>query len=429
MSRTARLGGCLLLLVARAVAQDFHDDFNDLAGWNDLSTAITWGGYAGPVSAFTNEGGRVTLTAAAVANSGYTTASSLKTFTALDRQFAEPINHRASIVTIDFKAHWPAQATDAGDSGRFMVVLNHAYPTDGLSMVIDEKYNDLSEHWWARPSYHLRIRNGSSGTSMLLYGGGHDDLGEFEKYQSQWCLAGFISGAGGKTPANTGELDFPSNSWVQTVGSVVSSTPRLYRYVVAPDRQQLFVDGNGNDAIEAGELRAEMLLPEMTNAPLYHYFEQFEGLRLYWRGAKTNQQALLDWLTLSVEHLDTDGDGIEDRWEWRHFGETNALDGALAADPDRDGLSNEGEYWAGTDPTNAASVLGWRVIAPGVGDALVLAWPSVTDRVYRVRAATNLDLGFDQVITAGMAATPPWNAVTTRHDAFPRWYRIELDPD
>ncbi len=66
-----------------------QDDFSNLSQWQDLSTAVTWSGGG---SVFQTMGGVARLTALGGDVSGYTTASSLKTFTALDHRFAKPIN-------------------------------------------------------------------------------------------------------------------------------------------------------------------------------------------------------------------------------------------------------------------------------------------------------------------------------------------------
>ncbi|MEI6971612.1 MAG: hypothetical protein WCL44_08860, partial [bacterium] len=50
---------------------------------------------------------------------------------------------------------------------------------------------------------------------------------------------------------------------------------------------------------------------------------------------------------------DGDGDGVPDWWEYMRFGGTNVSDG----DYDDDNFPDSDEWAAGTDPTNAASVL------------------------------------------------------------------------
>lgn len=322
-----RMGICCALAGAVALAcplagfgaADFSDSFTNLSGWTDLSKVVKWGAGSGStgVSAFDNSGGKVTLTSTAITYSGYVNTNSLKTFTALDKRFAAPINHKTNLVTIDFQAYWPTIPANNGEAGRFAVVLNYDYQPGGLDLTPEgqagSKVSDFSQEWWARPAYHLRIRNGSNGgTTMLQYGGGSVFGGEFESTAS-WWLPGFISGAGGVSPGSG--PDFPANSWVQTVGHITSTDTdfRAYQYVVAPDYQQVWYDADDNGVLVAGEKRAEMPLPlTHASAPYYEYIEHFEGIRLYWRGASNlNQQAVLDSLSLTVTALDMhwDADG------------------------------------------------------------------------------------------------------------------------
>jgi len=60
-----------------------------------------------------------------------------------------------------------------------------------------------------------------------------------------------------------------------------------------------------------------------------------------------------------------------------------------ASDPDADGMSNQQEWLAGTDPTNAASVLRINSLSNTVTGA-TLSWQSVDTRTYFVQCATNL---------------------------------------
>ena len=65
----------------------------------------------------------------------------------------------------------------------------------------------------------------------------------------------------------------------------------------------------------------------------------------------------------SSELVDSDGDGIPDAWELQYgFDPNNIADAGL--DPDGDTTSNLGEYVAGTNPTNATSVLKVHSVIP-----------------------------------------------------------------
>ena len=67
--------------------------------------------------------------------------------------------------------------------------------------------------------------------------------------------------------------------------------------------------------------------------------------------------------------VDTDTDGLPDWWEVACFGNTDALPGG---DPDQDQYTNLQEYQAGTDPTNAASVL-YHITITADGGTVVIS--------------------------------------------------------
>jgi hypothetical protein len=90
---------------------------------------------------------------------------------------------------------------------------------------------------------------------------------------------------------------------------------------------------------------------------------------------------------------DADGDGLPDVWEKAYFGSTAAdVDG----DADGDGLNNRGEYVAGTDPTNAASVFVLDVQRSN--NQIVVGFPALSaapygpgySRYYSLETANNL---------------------------------------
>ena len=99
------------------------------------------------------------------------------------------------------------------------------------------------------------------------------------------------------------------------------------------------------------------------------------------------------------------GGGLPDAWQIQYFGRTG-ID--PDDDPDRDGLSNRGEFVAGTNPTDSQSQ--FEVLDVGadpLGGARV-TWSSVAGRFYTVQRSGDLLTGFADV-QVHVAATPPQN--------------------
>jgi Tol biopolymer transport system component len=110
------------------------------------------------------------------------------------------------------------------------------------------------------------------------------------------------------------------------------------------------------------------------------------------------QQALV-MVTLTPEAVpDADGDQLPDGWELSWFGDLSR-DGA--ADGDMDGVSDLGEFVAGTWPLNPDSVLSNRPLLMSA-DRLDLSWDSIAGVRYRLSRAQTL----------GGAWTEPSDGVT-----------------
>lgn len=275
--------------------------FDDLLDWDDLSTAISWAGQPADGSAWDTSAGVLRLNAAGVASVGIRPWESIdhsRSFTCIDRRFAEPLAHREGILVIELRARWEIlnYTPYRGEWNRINLMLVHDYPEGGIDLTRNLRVFDFSREWWGRPSYQVRLRStdASDATSLLMYGGGYSRDGEFEIFSENlerlWWLPGFSSAAGGETSpggASPGVGDpWPLNGWAESSTGLASTQWQRFRYVVAPDHQALFIDPDDDGA---GWIRdGFMPLPEEADAPasapLYRYFETFEGLRVYFRG-------------------------------------------------------------------------------------------------------------------------------------------------
>jgi len=108
------------------------------------------------------------------------------------------------------------------------------------------------------------------------------------------------------------------------------------------------------------------------------------------------------------------------------------LDGSAdTSDPDGDQFTNYQEWRAGTDPTNAFSLL--RLFVPArLGSNLVLRWESVPGRSYELESSTNLGWPPQFLpLAKSLGATPDTNVTTFIHKnaaAFSPWfYRLIVE--
>jgi PKD repeat protein len=138
--------------------------------------------------------------------------------------------------------------------------------------------------------------------------------------------------------------------------------------------------------------------------------------------------------TAIFRRIDSVGDGIPDAWRTQYFGgdgtTTNAQTCATA-DPDGDGLTNQQEFLAGTNPNDASSGLRMLPVsaAAQTNSTFVIQWQSAAGKFYNLERSTNLVNGFDTTIKTHIPATLPINSETDTNAVGPGpwFYRVRLE--
>ena len=134
-----------------------------------------------------------------------------------------------------------------------------------------------------------------------------------------------------------------------------------------------------------------------------------------------------DVLVLRLSHGDSDADGLPDDWELAYFN-TLARDGT--GDYDGDGQTDWMEFQAGTDPTNAGSVLRVITLSPPTSGPVRVFWTAVPGKKYRVQFKDSLldpawtDLPGDVVAPD----TTGFRDDATSGATGQRYYRVRLVP-
>ena len=123
-----------------------------------------------------------------------------------------------------------------------------------------------------------------------------------------------------------------------------------------------------------------LVFVRVFNAPDHSVASYYTDSELFSVSAVVNEPfwASFPEAMLPLDGGDNDGDGI-----------INSLEMSIGTDPDLadsdgDGVIDRDEMTAGTNPADRDSVLAVHNVGPSSTDHLVLAWPTVTGRMYRV---------------------------------------------
>jgi len=143
---------------------------------------------------------------------------------------------------------------------------------------------------------------------------------------------------------------------------------------------------------------------------------------------------LRDIFVLRLARPDTDGDGMDDDWETAYFG---SLSHDGTADSDGDGRTDLQEFRAGTDPTNAGSVMSLLTITtiasgyPGYTQDTTVYWRAAPGRTYRLQFKDDLSDPFwttvpGDIVTGATRAAKFHSTPAGPTPDSQRFYRIVL---
>jgi len=315
------------------------DDFQDFSKINDLSKLVIWGENVEPETCFqlgaVNDDNGLSFQAIKVSADATPFATyvpevnampSLRTMTCFDYEFDE-INRSNKIITIEFDAMWNRYDGGYGEQGRIVVTLVGDYPQGGPA--VGDIENLELEAPFGRPIYNLRLRNSQPvetshaeyvhrSPSFLLYGGGLDAEGEFEK-STEWgyWMPGFSSEAGGGPPGQPSASDYPAT------GTKKSDKPwpwntinqwHHFTWVLEPELISLYMRSSSEEkaddilvsqmAVPRDDMGVDYIVDKLnevhntnvTSAPIfYKWFESFNAIRIYYRGYNDNIASLANF--------------------------------------------------------------------------------------------------------------------------------------
>ncbi len=136
---------------------------------------------------------------------------------------------------------------------------------------------------------------------------------------------------------------------------------------------------------------ARGLWSAISNAPPGQYSVQFGDAPYYLTPPpQTNTLTAGGTITFTGNYTFTDANtnGIPDAYETASFGAVNPLR-TTTTDTDLDGMSDWAEFIAGTNPTNAGSVLELKAAFQTASNAFTISWPSGVSHGYRLLGSTN----------------------------------------
>lgn len=203
----------------------------------------------------------------------------------------------------------------------------------------------------------------------------------------------------------TGQLveqtGFPSKGPLSAVGTTMSSDGRFIVFktarptsindMLAEDRIHLLVFDRVNNTLNI--LDRSIIDGDVFDVPPGLFVMAPNVSRVLFESyqpdlVSRDDNLAMDIFAVDLVATDADQDGMDDAWEMAYF---DTLDRDGSGDFDGDGISDLGEYQAGTVPINSDSVLSVTEIRNVNTGERLISWRSITGKRYRVQMKESVD--------------------------------------
>jgi hypothetical protein len=215
--------------------------------------------------------------------------------------------------------------------------------------------------------------------------------------------------------------------WLLDDFSVQMNTVASTSLVVSNNLAQasFTIHGPTNLVVAGSGLKLQTNVPAGTYSITWNPVPYYVTPAPQTNGLGTNVNALV--FTGTYTFPDTNGNGISDLWEKAFFGSVNPLYTGRG-DTDGDGISDQSEFIAGTNPTDPKSVFQLHPPETLPNGTVRLSWDTVPGRAYRLEVST--DFKTWQAVTELAPATTATLSTTlpALDPHLPYFFRVLVSP-
>jgi hypothetical protein len=275
--------------------------------------------------------------------------------------------------------------------------------------------------------FGVGFRNGYGATNFLQCSPvGNGAVEANNVYALSWTTNGLPRDVGNSVGKTNAHL-LPFEPWPFAVAQTTATPPGG----TLPPGAQLTFDLNLSDPFVVGYVRRalhkgrlDLMVSSLHQVSGQFGTEPFPSFATRFNQALLHPPTTLDLDVTVVRDLDTDSDGLPDDWEQFYF---SSLTNTASGDFDSNGASNEAEYLAGTDPTQANSI--FHVTYQREAAQSELRWNNLPSRRFEIRFSDNLVSW--QTLTNPALYYPTAQQVIWRetHTAPARFYRVQAVAD